>query len=160
MTILMCGSRCHTMLRCQCRMFDRYFRPIDGSTKWRCTAPPRCQTPLVMAPPKMWPLCDRDILHGSSITATCLAQSIQKKCVRDWDRNSAWLWPLTHAAASAAAQWMRQLETLQAIAIFSLFAHYIQHAVNQFSTLGVMTLGPIVTWTKKFESKPMMHSCF
>lgn len=38
MTISACGSRCHTKLRCQCRMFHRYSRPADEWTMWHCTA--------------------------------------------------------------------------------------------------------------------------
>jgi len=38
-----------------------------------------------------------------------------------------------------------QLETLKAITTFSFFSDNIQDGVNQFSTFGVVTFGPIVT---------------
>jgi proteasome assembly chaperone (PAC2) family protein len=46
-----------------------------------------------------------------------------------------------------------QLESLKAVTGFSLLAHNIKHRVNQLSTLGVVTLGPVVTSTVLAENK-------
>ena len=40
---------------------------------------------------------------------------------------------------------MAELESLKAIAAFRLLAHNVQHTVDELGTLGVMTLGPVVS---------------
>mmetsp|Transcript_35215 Transcript_35215/g.52280 ORF Transcript_35215/g.52280 Transcript_35215/m.52280 type:complete len:402 (+) Transcript_35215:349-1554(+) len=50
----------------------------------------------------------------------------------------------SHAGASATAQGVAHLETLQAVAAFGLLSDDIQDGVDQLGTLGVVALGPIV----------------
>lgn len=50
-----------------------------------------------------------------------------------------------HAGTSATTQRMRKLESLEAIAALSLFADNIEDRVDELGTLGVVTLGPVVT---------------
>jgi len=45
------------------------------------------------------------------------------------------------------------LETLEAIAAFSFFSNDIENRINEFSTFGVMTLGPVVTGTGLTENE-------
>jgi hypothetical protein len=45
------------------------------------------------------------------------------------------------------------LETLEAIATFGFLSDNIKDGVNEFSTFGVMTLGPIVTGTSLSENE-------
>lgn len=42
------GNRCHTMLRCQYKMFRRYFRQVDESTKWHCMARQLYRKPVII----------------------------------------------------------------------------------------------------------------
>jgi proteasome assembly chaperone (PAC2) family protein len=48
---------------------------------------------------------------------------------------------------------VRQLEALEAVAALGLFAYDIEDRVDEFSALGVMTLGPIVTGARLPEYK-------
>ena len=48
---------------------------------------------------------------------------------------------------------MGNLETLEAIATFGFLSDNIKDGVNEFSTFGVMTLGPIVTGTSLSENE-------
>ena len=50
-----------------------------------------------------------------------------------------------HARASATAEGVGQLESLQAIAALSLFTDAIKNRVNQLSSLSVVALCPVVT---------------
>jgi hypothetical protein len=45
------------------------------------------------------------------------------------------------------------LETLEAIAIFSFFSNDVENRVNELSTLSVTTNGPVVTSTSSTEDK-------
>lgn len=42
---------------------------------------------------------------------------------------------------------MGKLETLHAITTFGLLPYNIKYRVNEFGTLGVMTLGPVISST-------------
>lgn len=42
---------------------------------------------------------------------------------------------------------------MQAVAVLGLLAYNIKHGVNQFRTLGVMALGPIIAGTRLTEDK-------
>jgi len=46
-----------------------------------------------------------------------------------------------------------ELEALKAIAALGLLSHNIQHTVNEFGALGVVTLGPVVTGAGLTEDK-------
>ena len=46
---------------------------------------------------------------------------------------------------------MGDLETLEAIATFGFFSDDIEDGVDELSSLGVMTLGPVVTGTSLSE---------
>ena len=48
---------------------------------------------------------------------------------------------------------VRHLEALHAIAPFGVLTDYIQSEVDQFSTLVVVTLGPVVTSTRLSEDE-------
>jgi hypothetical protein len=49
-----------------------------------------------------------------------------------------------HAGAGATAQGVGDLEALQAVAALGLAADDIEHLVDEFGTLGVVALGPVV----------------
>ena len=49
-----------------------------------------------------------------------------------------------HPGSGTASEGMSQLEALQAVAVLALFSDHVQHRVDQFRALGVVTLGPIV----------------
>merc|ERR1719446_43452 len=49
-----------------------------------------------------------------------------------------------HTCPSATTKGVAELEALEAVAAFSLFAHNIKDAVDELGTLGVVTLGPVV----------------
>jgi len=49
-----------------------------------------------------------------------------------------------HAGAGAAAERVRDLEALQAVAAFGFTAHDVENLVDQLGALGVVALGPIV----------------
>ena len=53
----------------------------------------------------------------------------------------------THTGAGTTTHGVGHLETLEAVARLSLLADNVQHRVDQLSTLGVVTLGPVVTST-------------
>mmetsp|Transcript_43582 Transcript_43582/g.103917 ORF Transcript_43582/g.103917 Transcript_43582/m.103917 type:complete len:322 (-) Transcript_43582:34-999(-) len=50
----------------------------------------------------------------------------------------------SHASAGAATERVAELEALEAVAAFSLLAHDVEHRVDEFRTLSVVTLGPVV----------------
>src|SRR5690606_25127587 len=54
---------------------------------------------------------------------------------------------------SATAKRVGELKSLQAIAALSLFANDVQHSVYEFSTLGVMSLCPVVTSARLPENE-------
>jgi len=58
-----------------------------------------------------------------------------------WDKKSS------HSWSSSSSEWVSDLETLEAIATFSFFSHDVQDWIDQFSTFGIVTLGPVVTGT-------------
>lgn len=49
-----------------------------------------------------------------------------------------------HASTGAAAQRMRELESLEAIAALGLFADDVQNGVDELGAFGVVALGPVV----------------
>lgn len=53
----------------------------------------------------------------------------------------------SHTGTSATTKRVSDLETLEAVAAFSLTTNDIDDLVNQLSTLSVMTLGPVVSGT-------------
>ena len=54
----------------------------------------------------------------------------------------------SHAWASAPSKRVSELEALQTVARFRLFAHHVQHRVNQLRTFRIMTFGPVVPGTR------------
>jgi len=56
-----------------------------------------------------------------------------------------------HACASAAAEGMRDLEALKAIARFGFLADNVKYRVDELSAFSVVTLGPVVTRTSLAE---------
>ena len=48
---------------------------------------------------------------------------------------------------------MGDLEALEAVAAFSLFADYVENGVNEFSSFSVVALGPVVSGTGLAEDK-------
>lgn len=59
----------------------------------------------------------------------------------------------THTGTGTTTKGMGDLEALEAVAGFGLAADDIDNLVNQFGTLGVVTLGPVVTSTRLAENK-------
>eukprot|EP00126_Sphaerothecum_destruens_P000258 Sdes_comp10306_c0_seq1m1941 len=59
----------------------------------------------------------------------------------------------SHTGTSTTSQRVGELETLKAVAAFGLFSDNIQNRVNEFSSLGVMTFGPVVSGTGLSEHK-------
>ena len=59
----------------------------------------------------------------------------------------------THTSTSTTTEGVAQLEALEAIAGLGLLAHDVENGVDELSTLGVVTLGPIVTGTSLSEDK-------
>jgi len=51
----------------------------------------------------------------------------------------------THTGTGSTTHGVGELETLKAVARLGLLADNVQHGVDQLSTLGVVTLGPVVT---------------
>jgi len=51
----------------------------------------------------------------------------------------------THTRSGTTTQGVGDLETLEAVASFSFFSNHIQDGVDEFSTFGIVTFGPIVT---------------
>jgi len=59
----------------------------------------------------------------------------------------------THTGSGTTSEGVAQLEALEAIAGLGLLAHDIEDGVDELSTLGVVTLGPIVTSTSLSEDE-------
>ena len=59
----------------------------------------------------------------------------------------------SHAGSSATTEGVGDLEALKAIATFSFLTDNIEDGVDQFSTFGVMSLGPVVTGTSLSEDE-------
>mmetsp|Transcript_23416 Transcript_23416/g.48171 ORF Transcript_23416/g.48171 Transcript_23416/m.48171 type:complete len:309 (+) Transcript_23416:590-1516(+) len=49
-----------------------------------------------------------------------------------------------HASAGAATERVAELKALEAVAAFRLLSHNVEHRVNEFCALSVVTLGPVV----------------
>jgi hypothetical protein len=58
-----------------------------------------------------------------------------------------------HTWTGTTTEWVSNLETLEAIAAFSFLADNVENGVNELSTLGVMSLGPVVTGTSLSEDE-------
>lgn len=50
-----------------------------------------------------------------------------------------------HASTGTAAQRVRELESLKAVAALGLFADNVQDGVDELGALGIVALGPVVT---------------
>merc|ERR1719389_1272089 len=59
----------------------------------------------------------------------------------------------SHTGSGTTTEGVGDLETLEAIATFSFFTDNIEDGVNEFSTFGVVTLGPVVTGTSLSEDE-------
>jgi len=59
----------------------------------------------------------------------------------------------SHTGAGTTTERVGDLETLKAIATFSLLTDNIENGVDELSTLGVVTLGPVVTGTSLTENE-------
>merc|ERR1712100_935715 len=59
----------------------------------------------------------------------------------------------SHTGAGTTTEGVGDLETLEAVAAFSLFTDNIEDGVNELSTFGVVTLGPVVTSTSLTEDE-------
>jgi len=59
----------------------------------------------------------------------------------------------SHTGSSTTTEGVGNLETLKAIATFSFFSDDIEDGVDKFGTLGVVTLGPVVTGTSLSEDE-------
>mmetsp|Transcript_22833 Transcript_22833/g.34274 ORF Transcript_22833/g.34274 Transcript_22833/m.34274 type:complete len:314 (-) Transcript_22833:77-1018(-) len=59
----------------------------------------------------------------------------------------------THTRPRSSTHGVRNLKSLQHIARFSLFADNVHNAVHQFSSLSIVTLGPVVTSTRLSKDK-------
>jgi len=59
----------------------------------------------------------------------------------------------THTRTGTTTEGVGDLETLETIATFGLFSDNIEDGVDEFSTFGVMTLGPVVTGTSLTEDE-------
>jgi hypothetical protein len=59
----------------------------------------------------------------------------------------------THTGTSTTTEGVGDLETLETIATFGFFSDNIEDGVDEFSTFGVMTFGPIVTGTSLSEDE-------
>ena len=53
----------------------------------------------------------------------------------------------THTGPGSTTEGVADLETLKAVTGLGLLADDVEHGVNELSTLGVVTLGPVVTGT-------------
>merc|ERR1712048_1210839 len=58
-----------------------------------------------------------------------------------------------HSRAGAATEGVGDLEALEAVAALSLFSDNVEDGVDELSTLGVVTLGPVVTSTSLTEDE-------
>ena len=77
---------------------------------------------------------------------------------RESFHNSIWIFfsdlrdkESTHTGTGTTTKRVGDLETLEAIATFSFFSNDIEDGVDEFSTFGIMTLGPVVTSTSLSE---------
>jgi hypothetical protein len=59
----------------------------------------------------------------------------------------------THTSTSSTTERVGDLETLEAVTALSLTANNIENLVDEFSTLGVMSLCPVVTGTRLTEDE-------
>lgn len=59
----------------------------------------------------------------------------------------------SHTRTGTTTQRVGDLESLEAIATFSFLSNNIENGVDEFSTFGVMTLGPVVTGTGLSENE-------
>mmetsp|Transcript_41678 Transcript_41678/g.63685 ORF Transcript_41678/g.63685 Transcript_41678/m.63685 type:complete len:400 (-) Transcript_41678:46-1245(-) len=59
----------------------------------------------------------------------------------------------SHAGSGTTSEGVGDLEALEAIAAFSLLSHNIEDGVDELGTLGVVTLGPVVTGTGLSEDE-------
>ena len=58
-----------------------------------------------------------------------------------------------HTGASTSTHGVGDLETLKAVAGLGLLAHDVEHGVDELSTFGVVTLGPVVAGTRLSEDE-------
>ncbi len=58
-----------------------------------------------------------------------------------------------HTSTSTTTERVGDLEALETVAALSLTAHNIEHLINKLSTLGVMSLGPVVSGTALAEDE-------
>jgi len=59
----------------------------------------------------------------------------------------------THTSTGTSTKGVGDLETLEAVAALGLTTHDVEDLVDQFGTLGVMALGPVVTGTGLAEDE-------
>jgi hypothetical protein len=59
----------------------------------------------------------------------------------------------SHTGSGTTSEGVGDLETLEAIASFGFLSHDIKDGVDKLGTLGVMTLGPVVTGTRLSEDE-------
>jgi len=80
----------------------------------------------------------------------------------DWEgaHDSVWIFfsdlgdeECSHTGSSSTTEWVSDLKTLEAIASFCFFSYDIENWINKFSTLGVMSFGPVVTSTGLTEDE-------
>merc|ERR1712144_43801 len=57
----------------------------------------------------------------------------------------------SHTGTGTATEGVAELEALEAIAGLGLLAHNVEHGVDELGTLGVVTLGPVITGTSLAE---------
>jgi len=76
------------------------------------------------------------------------------------DHHSVWVFlsdlgdeESSHTGSSSSSKGVSNLETLEAIATFSFLSDDIKDGVDELGTLGVMTLGPVVTGTSLSEDE-------
>ncbi|KYN30110.1 hypothetical protein ALC57_00442 [Trachymyrmex cornetzi] len=72
-----------------------------------------------------------------------------------------------HSRSGTTAQGVRELKSLQAVTVFGFLPHYIEYRIHQFSTLSVVTLGPVVAssrlakhkvvWSEYLSEGPRSH---
>jgi hypothetical protein len=59
----------------------------------------------------------------------------------------------SHTWSSTTTEWVGDLESLEAVATFSFLSNNVENWINEFSTLGIVTLGPVVTGTTLSEDE-------
>merc|ERR1711879_518459 len=59
----------------------------------------------------------------------------------------------THTRTGTTTEGVGNLETLETIATFGFFSDNIEDGVDEFSTFGIVTLGPVVTGTSLTEDE-------